>query len=86
MPPPTIFSFDWSEKQDGETGTRGADEREFRSCLRKLRDGSGRSDPSFRKIKKVDVLFNSISIQNDDLEIAVDRKNCHKGDLQRIAS
>ena len=26
-------------------------------------------------------LFNSI--QNDDLEIAVDRKNCHKGDLQR---
>ena len=29
----------------------------------------------------VRVLFDSI--QNDDLEIAVDRKNCHKGDLQR---
>ena len=24
--------------------------------------------------------FNFNSIQNDDLEIAVDRKNCHKGD------
>ena len=40
--------------------TRGADEREFRrSCLRKFREGSGRSDPSFRKSKKVDVVSKS---------------------------
>ena len=40
--------------------TEGTDEGKFRrSCFRKFREGSGKSDSSFRKSRKVDVMSKS---------------------------